>query len=154
MCGPPLKLRITIAVCLPFCLALLDDTQVTAEQAIGIFSSSWLQMREQTTCEAMRDEYCLGRYGFTIHRDGTFLTGPSEEGRKSEGRISSEEMQELEALMQPILRDAPASQMTCEPGHSPGNKDQVDVTFVGELVVRIYDLGGSSWPVVLPRQRA
>jgi hypothetical protein len=131
------------AACVALQFALRGDGQLATDQAIGILSSNWLQVAEQTTCEAMQDEYCLGRYGFTIHRDGTFLAGPSGEGEKTEGRISSKEVQQLDALMQPISPDALASQMTCETGGLPGIKDQVDVTFVDESVVRIYDLGGS-----------
>jgi hypothetical protein len=132
------------AVYLAFCcLALIGNTQMAADRSIGISPRTWLRVREQMTCEAMRDEYCLGRYGFIIDREGKFLAGPSGEGKKAEGRMGSRETQQLEELMQPISPDAPASQMTCEAGGLPGIKDQVDVTFVGESIVRIYDLGGS-----------
>jgi hypothetical protein len=105
-------------------------------------SPAWLSVAEQTTCEAMHDDNCLGRYGFTIYRNGSFLTGPSPEGKKIEGRITPEEMRHLEALMRAISPEASAKLLTCESRGLPGNKEQIDVTFAPETVVRIYDLGG------------
>jgi hypothetical protein len=123
--------------------ASLGNRMVVTDQALGAMSGNWLQVREQTTCEAMQDESCLGRYGFAIHRDGTFLAGPSGEGGNAEGRIKPRELQQLEALMRRILPDAPGGQIPCKIGGPPGIRDQLDVTFMGESVVRIYDLGGS-----------
>lgn len=103
---------------------------------------AWLSVAEQTACEAMQDDHCLGRYGFAVYRDGSFLAGPGPENRKVEGQITPEEMHQLEELMQAISAETSAKSLTCESRGFPGNKDQIDVRFPRETVVRIYDLGG------------
>lgn len=106
-------------------------------------ADDWVQVSERTRCEAMQDAYCLGRYGFTIHRDGTFLAGPSADGHEVEGRITAAELHQLEALMGPFSPRGLRAQPVCEPGGPPGILDQIDVMFRGDLIVRTYDLGGS-----------
>ena len=124
-------------------LSVLDSPLTASDGTSGNVSNDWIRLRQQATCEAMQDEYCLGRYGFTIRRDGTFQAGPSAQGRKAEGRITPAELQELETLMASVSPDAPPGEVSCTTGGVPGVKDQVDVTFTAGPALRIYDLGGS-----------
>jgi hypothetical protein len=106
-------------------------------------STAWLQVSERVACEAMLDDYCLGRYGFTINSDGTFVAGPSGEGRKIEGRIRQQELQQLGALIHQLPASASNEDRRRTKGGLPGIKDQIDLTFASRSAVRIYDLGGS-----------
>jgi len=128
---------------LVFLVWILGQSIVEMKEAVGKGFANWRQVREQTTCEAMPDENCLGRYGFAVSRDGSYLAGPSPEGTKSIGQIQPGEMQQLEALMLPLSPEALGGQANCTKGGSPGIRDQVDVTFQDQSIVRIYDLGGS-----------
>jgi hypothetical protein len=107
-------------------------------------SPAWLEVREQTACEAMQDDYCLGRYGFTIRHDGTFIAGPSGQGTKAEGQLKRQELRRLGELIGGKLSEAfPSEEKNCDPGGLPGIKDQIDITFSDGQVARVYDLGGS-----------
>jgi hypothetical protein len=106
-------------------------------------AAAWLQVSERVACEAMLDDYCLGRYGFTINSDGTFVAGPSGEGRKIEGRIRQQELQQLGALIHQLSASASNEERRRTKGGLPGIKDQIDLTFASRSAVRIYDLGGS-----------
>jgi hypothetical protein len=106
-------------------------------------SATWVEVREQTACEAMQDDYCLGRYGFTIKRDGTFIAGPSGQGGKAEGRIKPQELRRLGELIAQLSANHSPGERTCDPGGPPGIRDQVDITFPSGRVARAYDLGGS-----------
>ena len=110
--------------------------------ASAIASPAWVEVREQTACEAMQDDYCLGRYGFTIKHDGTFIAGPSARGTKAEGRLERQELQRLRELIGQLSTMLLSGEKNCDHGGLPGIKDQVDITFSGGQVVRAYDLGG------------
>jgi hypothetical protein len=107
-------------------------------------TSFWLEVREQTACEAMQDDYCLGRYGFTIKRDGRFFAGQSSYGGKAEGRIKSPELRRLGRLIGQLDSDPSRLKNICIPGGVPGIKDQVDVTFRDGAVGRVYDIGSNA----------
>lgn len=106
-------------------------------------SAAWLEVREQTACEAMQDDYCLGRYGFTIKHDGTFIAGPSGRGRKAEGQLERRELRRLRKLIGQFSTTLSTGENNCASGALPGIKDHVDITFSGGEVVQMYDLGGS-----------
>jgi hypothetical protein len=120
-------------------LVVSHQTLSFADVAILSTSPIWLEMREQTACEAMQDDYCLGRYGFAIKRDGTFIAGPSESGSKTQGRINSRELQRLGLLIQHLSQSLRSRERTCYPGGLVGIKDQVDITFTTGIV-RAYDI--------------
>jgi hypothetical protein len=124
-------------------LAALGKPLALREAASGAPLPVWLEISERTTCEAMQDDYCLGRYGFTIKRDGTFLAGPSPYGRIVDGRVKSSELHRLGELVVQVSASATNGERICDPGGVPGIKDQIDVTFTTRHVVRAYDLGGS-----------
>ena len=124
-------------------LAALSKPLALREEALDAASPLWLEISERTTCEAMQDEYCLGRYGFTIKHDGRFLAGPSPQGSKVEGRVKSSELKRLAELVIQLSAKSTNGEMVCGPGGVAGIKDQVEVTFKAGQVVRAYDLGGS-----------
>jgi hypothetical protein len=110
-------------------------------------SAKWLEVQEQSACEAMLNDYCLGRYGFTIKFDGTYIAGPSDEGSKAEGRIERHELRMLRELIGPLSTalkmNSTMLKKNCEPGGLPGIKEQLDITFSGGRVVRVYDMIGT-----------
>ena len=124
-------------------LAALSKPLALREEASDAASPVWLEISERTTCEAMQDDYCLGRYGFTIKHDGRFLAGPSPQGSKVEGRVKSSELKRLAELVIQVSAKSANGEMVCGPGGVAGIKDQVEVTFKAGQVVRAYDLGGS-----------
>jgi hypothetical protein len=124
-------------------LVALGEPLEIRDAVSAMASPAWLEVREQMACEAMPDDYCLGRYGFTIKHDGTFTAGPSGRGTKVEGRIERQELRRLRELVGQLSTTLPTGEKSCGPGGLPGIKDQVDIMFSGESVVRAYDLGGS-----------
>lgn len=105
-------------------------------------AAAWLEVREQTACEAMPDDYCRGRYGFTIKHDGTFIAGPSGRGSKAEGRLERRELRRLRKLIGQFSATLPRAANNCASGGLPGIKDHVEITFSGGQVVQVYDLSG------------
>lgn len=90
----------------------------------------------------MQDDYCVGRYGFTIKYDGTFTAGPSDGGIKTEGRIKLPELKQLRDLIAEVSPGALGESKECHSEGLPGIRDQVDIMFGSGAVVRVYDLGG------------
>jgi hypothetical protein len=114
----------------------------TADGNGGRAAPHWQAVRVQTACEAMSDEFCLGRYGFAVRNDGAWLAGPSPAGRRLEGHITPEELRRLDRLAM-RFSTAGALQVRQEaPRTLPGVKDQIDIEFGPGEVVRVYDLGG------------
>ena len=124
-------------------LAALSKALAVRDESSDAALPVWLEISERTTCEAMQDDYCLGRYGFTIRHDGKFLAGPSPQGTKVEGRVKSSELKRLGELVIQVSARAMSGERNCDPGGVPGIKDQVEVTLTAGQVVRAYDLGGS-----------
>ena len=120
---------------------LLGEPLASARAAHAGASAAWLEVREMTACEAMKDDYCLGRYGFTIKHDGTFLAGPSTGGSKAQGRIERMELLRLRELIGQLSATLPGQDRVCDSGGLPGIKDRLDIMFTGGPVVRAYDLG-------------
>jgi hypothetical protein len=123
-------------------VAVFDIPLVSPAAPSIVPAAAWLKVSERVTCEAMKDDYCLGRYGFTINSDGTFVAGPSGEGRKTEGRIPQRELQQLGVLIRQMPAIASNEEPKCNKGGLPGVKDQIDLTLASGSAVRIYDLGG------------
>jgi hypothetical protein len=124
-------------------LAAFGKPLVSPDGPPALPAAAWLQVAERVRCEAMLDDYCLGRYGFTIKSDGTFVAGPSSQGRKIEGRIREQELKQLAALIRQLPASASSGERRRNKGGLPGIKDQIDLTFKSGLTVRIYDLGRS-----------
>jgi hypothetical protein len=120
---------------------VLGEPLESARAASAGASAAWLEVREMTACEAMKDEYCRGRHGFTIKHDGAFLAGPSSSGSKAQGRIERMELRRLRELIGQLSATLPGQDGVCDSGGFPGIKDRLDIMFSGGLVVRAYDLG-------------
>jgi hypothetical protein len=133
---------VLVAVVISIVAAPAEPVAIRAA-APRTLSATWLEVREQTTCEAMQDDYCPGRYGFTIKRDGTFIAGPSARGNHVEGQIRPPEVQRVGELIGRVSPTLSTGKVVCKPGGVPGIKDQVDIIFSDETVVRVYDLGGT-----------
>jgi hypothetical protein len=132
-----------IAVWLIDVVVALGMPSVSPDAQSIVPAAAWLKVSETAACEAMQDDYCLGRYGFTINNDGTFVAGPSGQGRKKEGRIRKKELRQLRELIRQMGLSASDKERSCDKGGLPGIKDQIDLTFTTGSVIRIYDLGGS-----------
>jgi hypothetical protein len=104
--------------------------------------AAWLEVSERTSCEAVQDEYCVGRYGFTIRHDGTVIAGGPGGGRTVEGKITLPELEKIDSLIRAASSSARGGERTCRKDGLPGIRDQVDLTFPDGKVLRICDLGG------------
>jgi hypothetical protein len=123
----------------PFGLLLFLTAQLPGCGA-GVLGSSWVQVREQTACEAMNPQYCVGRYGFTVHNDGTFLVGPADSGVTMSGGLSAAELAQISsdagALSSSNLRGAPE----CDSGRIiPGTGLSVDMTLNDQTLVKVVE---------------
>lgn len=127
------------AFCLVGVLIASAQASVISNAAPRQPSRIWLEAKEQTTCEAMQDTYCLGRYGFAIKHDGTFTAGPTDQGTRAEGRIEIAELQRLGELIGGLAKTLQSERRSCEPGGLVGIKDQVDVTFAA-FAATLYEL--------------
>jgi hypothetical protein len=132
-----------IAVWLIGSLIALGGTMEILDRKSTMAAAAWLEVREQTACEAMQDDYCLGRYGFTIKHDGAFIAGPSGRGIKAQGQLTPQELRRLRELVGRLSETLPNEEKKCDPGGLPGIKDQLDITFSDGQVTRVYDLGGN-----------
>jgi hypothetical protein len=122
-------------------LAVPLQAPATSNAAVRQASGIWLEAREQTACEAMQDDYCPGRYGFTIKHDGRFIAGPSDQGAKTEGQINGRELQHIQELAERLSSSLRSGRRTCERGGLAGIKDHLDLELAAGFVVRMYDLG-------------
>jgi hypothetical protein len=106
----------------------------------GVLGSSWVQVREQTACEALNPQYCVGRYGFTVHNDGTFLVGPADNGVTLNGGLSAAELAQISsdagALSSSNLGGAPECDST---RIIPGIGLSVDMTLSDQTTVKVVD---------------
>ena len=143
LCVANKPLMIAVAFLLFNIVSAFGKPLVSPDAPSIVPAAAWLKASERVACEAMQDDYCLGRYGFTINSDGTFVAGPSAEGRKIEGRIRRKELQQLGALIRRVPASASNEERRCFKGGLPGIKDQIDLAFANGWAVRIYDLGGS-----------
>jgi len=105
-------------------------------------SPPWRHVRVQTACEAMQDDYCLGRYGFIVESNGAYAAGPSPSGRKVEGRLKSAELQHLHQLMSKFSGETSLQERIQEQPAVPGIRDQIDIKFASGSTVRAYEVGG------------
>jgi len=124
-------------------LVALGEPAAFNDAVPGLATATWLEVKEQTRCEAVHYDYCLGLYGFTIKHDGTFTAGPSDRGIKAEGRIEPKELQQLEESINQLSPSLSSGERNCDPGGLQGIRDQLDIAFASGQVVRVYDLGGS-----------
>ena len=110
--------------------------------AISLEAPAWLELRQHNACEAMKDQYCLGRFGFAIKPDGSFITGPSGSGRRVKGRLGRAELRRLNILIASTAATIAVGQTQCEAGGLVGIRDQLDIDFKNGPPVQLYNLGG------------
>jgi hypothetical protein len=106
--------------------------------------ANWVEVTEHTTCEALRPQFCLGAFGFTVQNDGHFTVGPGEGGTMVTGTVTEAERARLgvdAALVSATL----TTSATCEPTQTvPGISDRVDFTDSRVGSVAVYEVGVGS----------
>jgi hypothetical protein len=122
---------------------MLPGLMALREAEAGGQPLQWLQVTQRKMCEAMQDDFCLGRYGFTIRNDGAFTAGPSGRGRTVEGRIKRQELDHLGKLIDQLSLAGSDRRRIGDPHGVPGVRDQADIIFAGLPVTRVYDQGGT-----------
>jgi hypothetical protein len=105
--------------------------------------ASWVQVAEQTSCEALAPRYCVGGFGFTVESDGHFTVGPAENGARVTGSLSSDERLQLSADVAQVSAGLPGNAECDAAATVPGSRDQVDLLEARQVSVRVYDLGGT-----------
>jgi hypothetical protein len=121
--------------------ASLPLSPIRAGNLPGAGPAAWLVVREQTRCEAMPDDRCLGRYGFAIERSGGFVVGPSPRGNLVRGRIAGDELQRLGRLVDRVASTLAAVPRRCAPGGIPGVGGQLEIGFADGTSAMVYDAG-------------
>ena len=103
-----------------------------------------MAVAEHTSCEALRPQYCVGAFGFTVQSDGRFTVGPADNGATVTGSITSSELMHLLADAAPVsasLTDRPL----CDAAPTiPGVTDRLDLTEPGQGAVPVYQVGTGS----------
>ncbi len=88
----------------------------------------WTEITVSHQCEAMARAYCVGASGYTIFSDGHWQVGPSPEGTKLEGRLTSKEQASLEAAVRRLGAKGIEAQQACEAvGAVPGSGSAVQL---------------------------
>jgi hypothetical protein len=106
-------------------------------------NGGWVQVKEQTTCEALAPAYCVGAFGFTVQNDGRFTVGPAEDGSTLNGALSESERAQLSSDAALVGADLAGSPQ-CDPGTAvAGVSDEVDLLDARIGSVRVFDLGGT-----------
>jgi hypothetical protein len=101
---------------------------------------AWTQVHEQTSCEALKPNYCTGLYGFTVTSDGRYTVGPSANAVQIDGTLSESERIALSSAAATVAGGA-GKNSACDPdGTVPGVGDFVDLTNDRQVVSRVYEL--------------
>jgi hypothetical protein len=90
----------------------------------------------RTTCEAMAPTSCQGAYGFKIRPDGSFVSGPSPNGRTFSGRLPPSDSGSIEELAQQVLKEFEDPGATCAARVSaiPGVSEALEVSGSGKTI--------------------
>lgn len=97
--------------------------------------SDWLQVQEQTTCEALQPSACVGAFGFTLTRDGAVFLADHKDPASLPASERTQLAGEIAALDLGARVECDASPTI------PGVTDHVDVTMTDGSVVRVFDKG-------------
>ncbi len=103
--------------------------------------ASWIQVTEQTSCEAMVPSYCRGLYGFTVMNDGRYTVGPDPTGAQVSGSLTDSERSRISADAALVAGGLGASQECDGAGTVPGVGDHVDLMNSRGVVSRVFELG-------------
>jgi hypothetical protein len=106
-------------------------------------SGGWVELKEQTTCEAMAPASCVGAFGFTVQNDGRFTVGPADDGSTLTGTLSEPERARISSDAALVGADLAGSPQ-CEAGSTvAGASDEVDLVDARLGPVRVFDRGGT-----------
>ena len=105
--------------------------------------SAWLQVKGQTTCEAIVPNYCLGAFGFSVGSDGRFFVGSPDGGANRTGGVTDAERARIDADVAQVQANLAAGP-ECEVTHTiPGISDRVDLQPTSGGVITVFDFGGT-----------
>ena len=94
--------------------------------------AAWLSISEETRCEAMRSEYCLGAFGFRVHADGSYETGyrPGATSHTAgSGQLAADDLAALKRAIADASPRASSWKATDADKHMPGMSDDVTLAF-------------------------
>jgi len=100
----------------------------------------WMQVREETSCEALNPNYCMGLYGFTVMNDGRYTVGPADNGNEIRGILVDSERAALFRNAALVAGGVTGSADCDQVATIPGVRDVVDVTGRQNIISRVYDL--------------
>jgi hypothetical protein len=107
-------------------------------------SSGWVQVKEQTTCEALAPAHCVGAFGFTVQNDGRFTVGPADDGSTLNGALSDPERTQISSDVALVVGADLTGSPQCDPATAvAGISDEVDLLDARIGPVRVFDLGGT-----------
>jgi hypothetical protein len=102
--------------------------------------SSWVQVAEHTSCEALAPQYCTGAFGFTVQNDGRFAVGPSDTGTTVTGSITDAERAQISTDAAQVAASLTTTPI-CDPAQTvPGVGDRVDLTDSRAGTVAVYEV--------------
>ena len=106
--------------------------------------ASWVQVKEQTACEALSPQYCTGAFGFTVASDGRYTVGPADGGATLTGSITAGERTQLSADAA-LVSTSLTTNAICDPSpRIPGIGDRVDLVDSRAGTVPVYEVGVGS----------
>ncbi len=132
------------------CAAASAPSSLPPDARAGSHSAAagWKELRERTTCEAMRSEFCVGYYGFSVSRTGGYTVGPARDGTTHTGAVTPEELDRLAALVNAVVAAMdPRARPTClTEGLVPGASDRISIVLDDDSSVDVFQASG------VPRQ--
>ncbi len=108
----------------------------------------WLQVKEQTSCEALVPAFCVGTYGFSIQNDGRYTVGPAPNGVSLPGALSGSEWTQISADVAALDANLPGKQECDESARTvPGVGDRVELLLArrGSMAVYALSAGGTCY---------
>jgi hypothetical protein len=99
----------------------------------------WVQVNEQTACEALAPSLCVGIYGFMVKSDGSFTVGPAPNGARITGTLTESERAQLSAYAVDVDAHVDGVRL-CESAFNPaGTADRLDLITRQHGVVRVFE---------------
>ena len=94
---------------------------------------------ENTTCEAMKNDHCVGFFGFSVSNAGTYIVGPASDGQKLSGQISSDELLKLSTDADAVASGNTQRPPVCSASSLiPGVSDVVALILPDQSNVQVY----------------
>jgi hypothetical protein len=82
--------------------------------------------------EEMDPAQCVAKYGYTVSSNGSFQVGPGPEGEFRKGQLTQDELDNLNALMKPLMTGTQ---------HTTQNQDTVDAGMNDTIITLSLDQG-------------